>query len=289
MIQHAILIETHANIDLLARVILRMNADNHYFFVHVDKKTKNYQDFLKLASKHVVFTDKRYNVRWGSVNQIYATLELINKAKSIGIKFDYYHLISGQDYPIHSNRYFDEFFSYNTKSYIELDNKSPIEPRYMYYHLNGLMNVRCGFGEKLKRHSLKLQKHLTVLFQIRKPLPMQPYKGSNWWSLHKNMIDYILIYINKHPEYLKRFQFTSCCDEVFFHTLLFNSKLKGSIIEEDLRYYDWHRTYPKEQLPRVLSITDFDKIKCSNALFCRKIDNLLSHDLIEKIDKSLSL
>ena len=80
MMQHAILVETHANVDLLAKVIRKMTADNHYFFIHVDRKAKNYQDFLSLASHHVCFTDKRYNVRWGSVDQIYATLELISNA-----------------------------------------------------------------------------------------------------------------------------------------------------------------------------------------------------------------
>ncbi len=116
MMLHAILVETHANSDLLEKVIRKMTGENHYFFVHVDRKTKKYQDFLKLASHHVFFTDKRYNVRWGSVDQIYATLELINKARSIGIEFDYYHLISGQDYPVHSPQYFDDFFSDSTKS-----------------------------------------------------------------------------------------------------------------------------------------------------------------------------
>lgn len=44
MMQHAILVETHANVDLLAKVIRKMTADNHYFFIHVDSKAKNYQD-----------------------------------------------------------------------------------------------------------------------------------------------------------------------------------------------------------------------------------------------------
>lgn len=40
MKQHAILIETHANLDLLTRVLNKMMSENHYFFIHVDKKTK---------------------------------------------------------------------------------------------------------------------------------------------------------------------------------------------------------------------------------------------------------
>lgn len=287
MIQHAILIETHANVDLLNKVIKKMYAENHYFFVHVDKKTKNYQDFLKLTSTHVYFTDKRYNVRWGSVDQIYATLELINKAKSIGVNFKYYHLISGQDYPVNNNEYFDSFFSKSTNSFMELDDVSPIEPRYIYYHLNGIINVRSYWGEKVNRYSIKLQKYLSSFHKIRKPLPLKPYKGSNWWSLHIDMVNYILSYIKQHPKYLKRFRYTSCCDEVFFHTLAFNSTLKNTIIKDDLRYYDWHRTYPKEKLPRVLKFDDYEKIINTNAMFCRKIDYKISNKLIEELDKNI--
>ena len=172
---------------------------------------------------------------------------------------------------------------------MELDSKSPIGPRYMYYHLNGIMNVRKGIGETLKRYSLELQKYLSSLFQLRKPLPMRPYKGSNWWSLHKNMLGYILAYINQHPEYLKRFRFSSCCDEVFFHTLAFNSKLKCTIVKDDLRYYDWHRTYPNEKLPRVLTHSDYNKIIITNALFCRKIENKMSSKLINLLDGNESI
>ena len=93
MKQHAILIETHANVDLLGRVLKKMEAENHYFFIHVDKKTSNYNEFLALKSDHVIFTPKRFDVKWGSEEQIYLTIELLQIAKQFPIDFDYYHLI----------------------------------------------------------------------------------------------------------------------------------------------------------------------------------------------------
>lgn len=58
-------------------------------------------------------------------------------------------------------------------------------------------------------------------------------------------------------------------------------------VKDDLRYYDWHRTYPNEKLPRVLTHSDYNKIIITNALFCRKIESPISNDLIKELDKDL--
>ena len=285
MKQHAILIETHANLDLLTRVLNKMMSENHYFFIHVDKKNQDYNDFIALESDHVIFTHKRYNVKWGSVEQIYLTLQLLKTAKKHPIDFDYYHLISGQDYPTKNNQNFDLFFNNTEKSFMELDWNNPIAPRLMYYHLNGLFNVKAkGLGEKLERHFIKIQTYISKYIPLRKKIQQDLYKGSNWWSLNKQLVNYILSYIESHPSYLKRFRYTSCCDEVFFHTIAFNSPLKNTIELNDLRYYDWVKTYPLESLPRILNAQDFHKILNSNSLFCRKVNMKDSIKLIKLID-----
>lgn len=271
MKNHAILVETHANVDLLAMVIERLKANNHYFFVHVDKKTKNYKDFLSLSSDHVFFPQKRYKVNWGSIEQVSLTLELIYTAKSKGIQFDYYHLISGQDYPVVDNVSFDMYFENKDKSYFELDTKTPFDARYMFFHLNSLVNVRSKWGQKLERTFVKLQQGSFLKYNLRKSLELTPYKGSNWWSMTHSMMEYILEFLKRHPDYIERFKYTSCCDEVFFHTIAFNSPLFGSIENDDLRYVDWKRKYPEESLPRILDENDYDDIISSNAIFARKI------------------
>lgn len=40
MKQHAILIETHANLDLLTRVLNKMMSENHYFLFMLIKKPR---------------------------------------------------------------------------------------------------------------------------------------------------------------------------------------------------------------------------------------------------------
>ena len=285
MKNHAILVETHANVDLLAMVVNRLKASNHYFFIHVDAKTRNYNEFLSLASDHVLFTRKRYTVHWGGIEQVLLTLELINTARSSGIGFEYYHLISGQDYPVMDNAAFDTFFEKNDKSYFELDTETPITDRYMLYHFNSLVNVRSKLGGKLERNFVRLQKLVFEKYTLRKPLTLTPYKGSNWWSMNCSMIEYILKFLKLHPDYVKRFKYTSCCDEVFFHTIVFNSPLVKSIVQNDLRFVDWNRRYPSEPLPRILREEDYDQIVSSNAIFARKIAVRESASLIKLISR----
>lgn len=283
---HAILIQTHANVELLKMVIQRMKSENHYFFVHVDKKNKNYTDFLKLASKHVIFTDKRFDVKCGSIEQVYLTLELIKTAKTTEIPFDYYHLISGQDFPIRKNAIFDAIFENNNKSYMEVDNNTPYSDRFMFFHLNGIINVRSKWGRRIEKYSILIQKIINRNIRLRNKLEIKTYKGNNWWSLNSQIIDYIINFLKNNPHYTKRFRFTSCCDEVFFHTIIFNSPLKNTVELHDLRYIDWHKTYPSESTPRTLTEKDYNKILSSNAVFMRKIDIDKSYLLIKKILQS---
>lgn len=286
MKQHAILIETHDNVDLLALILKKMRADNHYFFIHVDRKYKDYNSFLALASDHVIFLPKRYDVKWGSVEQIYLTLDLIQTAQNYPINFDYYHLISGQDYPTKHNDIFDSFFERTNKSFMELiNNINPsIKYRFMLYHINSLINVRKKIGQKLEKICSNIQIKISKFYNIRPQLDLQIYKGSNWWSLNNEAINYVINFITKNPNYLKRFKYSSCCDEIFFHTIVFNSPLKKEIELTDLRYYDWIPTYPGESIPRTLTTRDFIPIMKSKTFFCRKISLPQSSDLIKLIN-----
>lgn len=101
------------------------------------------------------------------------------------------------------------------------------------------------------------------------------------------MFDYINSFLRKNKEYVGRFRHTSCCDEIFFHTIIFNSTLAKRIVTDDLRYVDWHRKYKNDTLPRVLDETDYERIISTSSLFCRKIDPVISSKLKNKILKRI--
>lgn len=112
--------------------------------------------------------------------------------------------------------------------------------------------------------------------------------GWNWFSWHRSLVIWVLDYLESHPSYLERFKFTSCCDEVIFHTLLYSHIIDLNVEPHNsLRYIDWHPNRPCASLPLVLNERDFQKIVDSHALFCRKVDIDSSKLLLELLDKRI--
>ena len=94
MKKHAYLIIAHNNFYVLEKVLRLIDDRRNDIFIHIDKKVKNF-DFDKYYSichfSKVVFTKKRYDVKWGSSAIVKAEMVLFEM--SYVYKYDYYHLI----------------------------------------------------------------------------------------------------------------------------------------------------------------------------------------------------
>lgn len=217
-----------------------------------------------------------YNSKLGGYSQILATLKLMEETARSKIDFSFYHFISGQDFPLVNNKIFDDYFEKHEKySFVGIDKRSYAD-RYELYHLNDIINVASFPCNKIEGLLTKIQKPINKFIRLRKPIGIKVYKGSNWWSINKKMFEYIQCFLQNHKSYIDRFRHTSCCDEVFFHTIMFNSSLKDYIITNNLRYVDWHPKNKHDSLPRVLDETDYETIIKTQSLFCRKIDPIIS-------------
>ena len=205
-----------------------------------------------------------------------------------GIKFTFYHLISGQDYPLVSPSVFDDFFQLHPNNSFMGYHNHPFPQRYEWFHLNDVMNVKKFWGRWVERIFCMCQSVVSRIYPVRKPLPMTEYKGSNWWSFHEEMFKYLKQFLQDNQAYVERFRHTSCCDEIFFHTILFNSPLKNSIVRNNLRYVDWTPKHADEHLPRTLDETDIPELRNTKALFCRKIHPQVSKDVINWIKNKVA-
>ncbi len=90
--------------------------------------------------------------------------------------------------------------------------------------------------------------------------------GSNWCSLTEPAVTYLLNMMKKR-KIKQMFRFTNCADEIYKHTILFNSPFKNQFcdildISPDLRFIDWEHPNPK--LPRTFALEDLNKILSSN-------------------------
>lgn len=290
---HAFLIQAHNYPELLADIVNLMSAPNHYFFIHIDKKATIYMHSsqaikqLKL-NPNVIFIERTINVHWGGMSQFMATFNLMEAVNQFNIKFDFIHLLSGQDYPLKNNTDFDIFFEqHRCYSFFGIaDNPTQYKNRIELFYLNDL-NIESKLKRYLNSLSEIIQKQINKYIKLRPEFQYTLYKGSNWWSITYEMFEYIMNFINKNPQYLKRFKYTNCCDEIFFHTIVFNSPLSKKIIKTNLRFIDWTPRYPKEHVPRILDSSYWTKLENSNAVFCRKLHPKESKKLIDLIKNNI--
>ena len=289
---HAFLIMVHKEPDLLCRLVNKLYADNHFFYIHVDKKSEKERVSNKALQVLINKAKVRYvksliDVKWGGVSMIYATLDLLkNVINDNSIQINYIHLISGQDYPIVKSNVFDKYFEdSNSKGWMSYDEKwsKTCYLRLNIWHFNEFINTKNKMQYFVLRVINKIQRILfNYKIYLRKQFPLPIYAGSQWFSLDIELTRYVLKFINNNPWYLKRFNKSLCADELFFHCILFNSKYKDKIIHNNFRYIDWSEGLNS---PKTLKSEDFEKIIHSDCVLARKFSIKESDELLLNLDR----
>lgn len=294
MKNHIFLFQVHKQPGLLDRILSHLEAPNHYFAVNIDKKSNDIIKFKQILSKHknIIYVTTM-NITHGGFSIVLCTLKQIEYVISSNIHFDYYHTLSGQDYPCVSSKEFDAFFENNTRSYMMFDTKEQYQewkttkylPRLEHYYLTD--NLNNPFFRKI--HLPKIINSLVYWIPRKYTNPEIIWGGWNWFSLHDDVIRYLLAYINNHPEYLKRFKYTFCSDEMFFNTILHPLIEEYNIEPQNsLRYIDWYPKRPYTSLPLLLNEKDYKDIVASGSFFCRKVDENSSKILLKKLDEKIN-
>jgi hypothetical protein len=93
---HAFLVIAHDSPCFLQRIIDRIEAPNHFVFVHYDKKYKCPP--LRLQYGKLIPDNERIRVTHGGFSLIQVELLLLHYAINYYERIDYFHLISGHDY-----------------------------------------------------------------------------------------------------------------------------------------------------------------------------------------------
>lgn len=160
--------------ELLDRILSKMERPNHYFLINIDKKSASKKELKTVANKHsnvICITDM--NIMHGGFSQISCTLRQLEFARQYEINFDYYHTMSGQDYPCVDADRFDQFFEGSQKSYTMMDTdeectewkKNKYRRRLEHYYVNDIFNTR--FFIKIKISSILWR----LLYKIPRKYP----------------------------------------------------------------------------------------------------------------------
>lgn len=276
----AVLILAHANPAQLKRLVAHLEVDFDVF-VHLDRRSDiRVSDFTSFTRTTVI---KKVRATWGSLGIVRATLELLALA-SIGPGYDRYVLISGQDLPLKTNAEMSAFFSQHPKTdFVDSNPFADAEAsrltRVSRFHFfprrtfsNRLTTVLADFSRRLDA--------LLSLVRVRRSMEYRFRWGSQWMDLTSDTVDQVLRLIRSDKEFLKRFRFTFCPDEVFFQTAVESCGRADLSLENPRRYIDW-KTGPEH--PRILRTEDLAMVEASDMLFARKCDTSVDPDFVDRL------
>jgi hypothetical protein len=301
--QIAYIISAYKNPAQLVRLVRRLNHPGHCFLIHVDLNTpaEVYQEMrAPLSGISNAYFLERHACYWGDFGHVQATLKGIAELYRRAIAFDYAILLTGQDYPLRTNHIIAEFLGASEdKSFLH------------YYRLPNpaLRNDRGGLDRIERWHFRPLGRPLAFpapaafqsrlvtrlwwaaikLFPVRRQFPpgLQAYGGSGYWCLSRPSIDYIHDFVGNRPEYSQFFRHVQIPDEIFFQTILLNSPLAGTIVNDDLRYARWPSG--DSPSPAILGEQDLPELLAVRpaVLFARKFDTSVDSRILDLIDAQL--
>lgn len=291
--KHAFLIIAHDNWKILARMIKKLDHVNNDIYIHIDANasiedaTKSLQGICQFSK--ICFIE-RTSISWGGYSQINCEMRLFDEASKGN--YDYYHILSGIDFPIKSMKDIHYFFEENNGfEFIHMCDKEFTEKcadRYRYYRFfqEKIGRNYNSIFYQIERISIFIQRILKVN-RDNKFSDMRYLCGSNWCSITHEAVGLLL---KKEEQIRKMFKYTRCCDEFFVQTILYNSNFKEKIYglkfgvntdESNLRSIDWMRGNPY-----MFKVDDYDELINSNNLFCRKVSDQTKEyeDLITKLE-----
>lgn len=296
MHMHAYLIIAHNEFEILKLLVASLDDARNDIYIHFDAKCEELPLLECMESKLYIIKD-RIDVRWGDFGIVEAEISLFEYAhgmqKETGVTYQYYHLISGVDIPLKTQDYIHDFFNRNYSKefmgFYQGNIEVELRKKVQMYHL-----FPKQFSKEFK---LNLQSILRALFcriqtlvGIRRNKDIYLMRGTQWTSVTNGFVEYLL---SKKEEIRQRFHHTFCADEVYKHTLCWNSPFKEQLYNPHnealgcMREINWVIRENGSFLPSF-TMADYKRLKESPMLFARKFDT--KHiDIVKRILSELCL
>ena len=283
MIRIAYQILTYKEPERVARLANRVLTGSDIMYIHFDTMIgrKRFEAWKKLIrqkcpNKNIEIASK-YRCKWGSFGSVDATLSSMRYYEDHN--YDYFINLSGDCYPLKhpdaikkelngKNCSFMEYFKLPCDKWWKgglnrIDNRFYFMPRpdYPYVWTFSIPRLKKGL-----------------------PSGLDPYGGHGGLCLMKKHVSYILGFIKENPDVRNFFIRAFAPDEMFFATILMNSPLKSSVVNES----KWYRDFSAGKAhPKNLTREDFETLKKSGRLFARKFNLSVDNDILDLIDKEI--
>lgn len=271
------LIITYTNPAQTARMINRMQHPDFDFYIHVDAKfpIESHKEVAQIPNVYLI--QNRVDVQWAAFSTIQAELNGLQEILNTGRSYDFISLMSGQDYPIKTAHYMQEFFE-GKKGKLLLKYRAFSGEweegmnRVNRYHLTDFKFRGQYFLERLINKLVK---------RTDQPKGMKFYGSSMFWVISPEAAEYVLATVDRDPKMKRFFKFSWAPDEFLFQTILLNSPFASQVINENCHYY---KHPPQTPSPKTFLLEDIDDILSSDRLYARKFDMNKEPKLLNEID-----
>lgn len=275
----------HKAPEQIERLVLAMAHEDFDFYIHLDAKADRREfEFLE-EIPGVQLTSKRFFVRWASYRFTEAILECTREILATGIAYDFINLLSAQDYPIKPVEQIYDFFQQNIgRSFLSFEAHDDGSD-WWAHAITRVEQYHTTYFEFKGQYALQSTVNW-LLPKRRFPLPYTLYGGmdGSWWTISRPCAQYLVEFVDNNPA-LRRFtMFTWGSDEFLISTILMNSPLRATIVNDNYRYIDWSAGGAN---PKVLRLNDFEALRTSPKLFARKFDVQLDAEILDLVDQRL--
>lgn len=268
-IKYAVCMLAHQKPELIKRIVEKVKSQQVQVYIHLDAR-KEMGDFTHIEG--VKFIENRVKVFWGGRSMVVAMYNLIEQVLR-DQECDYILFISGEDYPIVPADRYHEYID-PEKNYITYEQFPKSDWDY-----GGIDRINRYYFFRndrvfLSRALIKLQK----ILHYQKPYwrkDFQVYGGSQWININRKAAQYIL---ENWKKYYRFFKYCRIPDEMIFQTILMNSPMKDTVINNNLRFLRFEKN---QDHPLYLDERFLNDIHASKSVFCRKIRDTHTFDAFE--------
>lgn len=301
------LILSHNKLDQLLRLIktLRAGSPESAILLHHDAKSA-LPDMGKLNEIGGVYlVEPRVPVQWGDVSQLDALLGCITYAIQ-KLDFSWIAVISGQDYPLRHlavieaelrDTSYDAFVKatpvatgpYRTRYYLRYYPMPGFHYAYLFPRplLSAMAWLRCEFNRRqsllrIEGGSRGTARRLGIR-ALSQPFSddFVCYKGSDWFTLSRRAVEYLISSSQNRPEVLEHYRRTFIPSESYYQTVLCNAK-ELKICDDHRHFIVWEAATSH---PKTLTIHDLDVMVQSGKDWGRKFDTTVDSAVLDALDR----
>ena len=252
--RHAYLIIAHNEPEVLDALLHTLDVEWNDIYLHVDKRAhalRAQAEKTRLSRARIYVIPHAMSVYWGHTSQIKVELLLMKTAVAHG-PYAYYHLLSGCDMPIKpAQEIYDFFDKYQGCEFLGFWNSErdarDAQRKARYYYVFNRYKKRSARTAHLLTTPLR-----NIILSMQKVVGVNRLRGTirkgfQWFSITEEFCQYVLAH---ERDIWKVFRYTLCGDELFLHTVIWNSPFASRLynIEDaqhgSMRAIDWERGTP---------------------------------------------